>query len=167
MSENVDRELAVLEARARHYARSQDAEQGARLEIIVFRRAETRYALPVAALREVREVAGFQALPGASATVPGAFAYRGEILSLHDLAAFLGSSAELPDWSLVVEHEGRRLGILADEIQGVEEVFIDEIRPIPLTFAKAGGLFRGLVSGETLLLNPIQCFETQSFYRSA
>lgn len=163
-----EREARLLERRARHYARRQEEESGESLEVLAFDRGETRYALPLDGLREVRPLRGFCRLPGVSAVVPGVFAYRGEILSLHDLESFhsSGSSQRSGDWAVVVEVAGRRLALLADEVHGVMEIFRAEIAPTPVTLSRHAGFFQGLLEHETLLVEPAALFDTPGFFRA-
>lgn len=150
-----DQEL--LRQRAARYARRvADAEQDTS-SVIVFERGGTRYALALEALREIRPLKSFCAIPGASAVVPGVVHYRGELLSAHDLHALLspGAAAAAPAWFLVIEQGRERLALLADLVQGVAVLPSRRLSPAPLALGDAAAGFRGVLDDGSLVLHPV------------
>src|SRR5262249_42037421 len=100
-----DAEIEILRARAVKYARSVEVVAEHVVDVVVFARGTMRYGVPLGALREIRALRALCRIPGASACVPGVFHYRGEILSAHDLEAFLGGAGApsgAASWVLVV-----------------------------------------------------------------
>jgi purine-binding chemotaxis protein CheW len=99
--------------------------------------------------------------------VPGVFHFRGELLSAHDLAAWMGGSApNQPGWTLVVEHGGMRLGLLADEVIGIDRLASSQLGPVPVTLGGRGVCFQGVLGGQRLLLEPERLFSTPAFFRA-
>jgi purine-binding chemotaxis protein CheW len=163
----MSRELpSILDLRTRRYAQQQAAARFVDLEAICFSRAGAAYALPLSASCEVRPLSAYTAMPGASPIVPGLIIYRGELLSLHDLAAFLATPpAQAPSWMLIVELEKgrRRIGLLADEIEGVTGLLEDELMPVPATFGAQAQAFRGLLPGGAMLIDCQGLAQTTAF----
>src|SRR5689334_23120446 len=95
-------EIDLLLARAARYGRSVDAATEHVADVVVFRRGAGHFAAPLHALREIRPLRRMCRIPGASPCAPGVFLYRGEIVSLHDLDAFLGGGGGAPGWVLVL-----------------------------------------------------------------
>lgn len=79
-------------------------------------------ALPMAALREVLPCAGLTPLPCPAPSVPGGVDLRGTTVAALDLRVLLGQPPQpLPAGACVViiAHQGRLLGLLADGVTGV------------------------------------------------
>ncbi|MDF1661722.1 MAG: chemotaxis protein CheW [Planctomycetota bacterium] len=163
-----EKDLAILRQRAHYYSKKADVEKGSSVEVITFARADTVYGVLIKEFREVRVLPSFCRIPGASPIVPGVFPYRGEILSVHDLAMFMEKERRLkkPEWALVVESNKRRLAILADEVFGVEEVFDEDIQGVPLTLNQRGQIFSGLVKKTYLLIDVNAAFQCTRFTKS-
>jgi chemotaxis signal transduction protein len=159
-------EIELLRMRATRYAERIEDGSNDIAEAVVFRRGPTQYAAPISALREVRPLRSMCRIPGASLVVPGIVHFRGEILSLHDLEAFMDPAAggRTAAWVIVAEHGGERLGIVADEILGIEQFAASRVRPPPVTFAERGVPFEGVIDGGVLLLSAARIFETASFF---
>ena len=157
----------LLERRAARYARPALPEVRDVTEAMTFQRAEGRYALPLTSLREVCPLRHLARVPGASAVVAGVFHFRGELLGAHDLAHWLGRGAGArPGWVLVVEHGGARLGLLADDVAGIERIAGEQLGPVPVTLGERGACFRGVFGAQRLLLEPARLFSTPAFFRA-
>jgi chemotaxis signal transduction protein len=152
--------------RAARYAERMEEGAGDIAAAVIFRRGATQYAAPISALREVRPLLRMCRIPGASAAVPGVVHFRGEILSLHDLAAFMDPSAggKPAAWIIVAERAGERIGVLADEIIGIEQFAASRVRPPPVTFGERASCFEGVIAGGVLLLSAPRMFETPAFF---
>jgi purine-binding chemotaxis protein CheW len=161
-----EHEIELLRIRAARYAERDDGHMVNVAEAVVFTRRGTSYAAPLAALREVRPLRGYCRVPGTSPAVPGIMHLRGEILSLHDLAAFMDPSSSAPSgaWVVVVEHGQERIGLLADEITGIEQYSTSCVRPVPVTFGERGVCLGGILDGGALLLSPSRLFATPAFF---
>jgi chemotaxis signal transduction protein len=166
MAVSVEEEL--LRRRATRYARRAAPLVEEVTEFVAFSRGAGRYALPLGGLREISPRPHLAYIPGASRVVAGAFHFRGELLSAHDLAVWLESEGALaePEWLLVVEHAGMRLGLLANEVSGIEQLAASQLGPVPITLGQAGACFRGVIGGQVLLLEPERLFSTPAFFRA-
>ena len=166
---DAEKDLVILRQRAHYYAKKTELSTQSSLEIITFSRAQTIYGIPIADFREICVLPGFCRIPGASPIVPGVFPYHGEILSVHDLAMFMNSdrgNLPKPEWALVVENDNRRLAILADDVFRVEELFDEDVQPVPLTLSQQGQIFSGLVKKKYLLVDIQAAFNCARFVRS-
>ena len=143
----------ILRQRATRYGRLVEAEASqTRFEGLLFARGGAQYILRLSALREVRQLRSFCPILGARPVVPGIFSYRGEVLSLHDLAALVGSPAEESRWIIVVQHRDLRMGLMADEVQEVRVLSEEAVHPAPITMGVLTRCLQGvLASGERLL----------------
>ncbi len=155
----------LLDERARRYARQElEGESGEVQDLLFFQQGDSRYALALGALREVRVLRGFCPIPGARAAVPGIFYSRGEVLSLHDLSAYM-TGRRVPDvrWVIIVEWKRQRLGILAQDVVDVRSTPMSALRPPPITLGERGVTVQGAV-GEALLLRVEALFSTPAFF---
>lgn len=155
---------ALLEARASRYARPVHQAAVVVDTALQFERGDGRYGVPLTFLKEVRRLGDWCAFPGASSVVPGAVHFRGELLSLHDLAAFMG--AEPPadaEWLIIVQTDTLRVGLLADELCEVSEVEDHRCSPVPLTLGASADCFSALYDHEVLLLDVVQLFAMPRF----
>lgn len=148
-------DVELLRWRASRYAQRPDTDQNDQTEVIVFVRGGTRYAAALEGLREIRPLRTFCPIPGGTGLVPGVFHYRGEILSVYDLACLLNPDASHPysDWVVVLEHEGARIGLVVDEVIGVEPTSSIRVRPVPISLGEQAACFQGVLDGGGLLLH--------------
>ncbi len=159
-------EIELLRARAVRYARAPETDAGDKSAFVLFERRQTRYAAALECLREIMPLERFCRIPGASNCVPGLFHYRGEILSLHDIEAFLGGEGQGFGGSrvIVLEHRGERIGLFSDELLGVELISSTQISPLPIAFGDRGECFQGVLEGGVLSLNVPRLFTTPEFF---
>lgn len=161
-----DRERTLLAQRAERFSkRPDDQEEQDTTRIVGLRRGQTRYGVALAGLVEIRTLRHFCPVPGASSVVPGVFYHRGEILSGHDLHAYLagGGVAPRPTWVLVCDQGGHVFGLLADEVTDIEEIPVRAVRPVPSSFGERRESFRGLTPDGTLLLDLRALLEDAEF----
>jgi chemotaxis signal transduction protein len=158
-------ELDLLRLRAARYARQERESVRDTPDAVVFERGDGCYAILVTELREIRPLRRLCRIPGASRVVPGVFYYRGEILSAHDLGNFLlrRDLPGTPPWVLVVEVQGERIGLLADNIIDIVAVPAGKLRPPPLTFGETVDCFHGILDGGALLVNPARMISNNKF----
>lgn len=118
---------AVLRARAAALARRPEAvpEAGTLLEVLEFRLAHERYALPTRHVHEVLPLRSLTLLPCVPPFVRGIVNVRGRIVAVLDLKRFF----DLPDPGItdlhrvvLVEASGLEAGLLADAIVGVRSI---------------------------------------------
>lgn len=159
-------EVELLEQRAVRYALAAEAQATDLTDAVVFRRGNAKYALPLVTLREVRPLRAYCPIPCASPAVPGILHFRGEIISLHDLAAFMDPAVETddPTWVIVVEYQGERIGLGADEIVDVERHSVAMVKSLPITFGDRGAICDGLLPDGSLLLSASRMFHTEAFF---
>lgn len=159
-------EIELLRARAARYALRLDAPTSDRFEVVIFTRGSSRYAAVIDSLREIRPTKRLSPVPGASPSIAGVFHYRGEILGLHDLQGFVRGerASDVPAWTLVLEHDGERLGLAADDVVGVESVSAASLQPTLVTLGDAATCFQGLLEGGALLLQTARLFSTPAFF---
>ncbi|HEX6243407.1 MAG TPA: chemotaxis protein CheW, partial [Polyangiales bacterium] len=108
----------LLATRAERYAQSAPLPPTIDRTVVTFQRCGSRYAMTLHELCEIRPLVRWCRLPGASPVVPGVVHYRGELLTLLDLAQLSAPRPETapPGWVLVIEQAGERLGLMADEV---------------------------------------------------
>ena len=159
-------EIELLEQRAARYALAAETQATDLTDAVIFRRGTAKYALPLVALREVRPLRSYCPIPCASPCVPGIFHFRGEILSLHDVAAFMDPAAESTDpvWVIIVEYLGERIGLGVDEILDVERHSGAMVKSLPITFGDRSAICDGLLPDGTLLLSASRMLRTEAFF---
>lgn len=151
--ESVDHVGALLEARAARYAVAAEAAETVVGKAMGFRRGEGHYAAPLEFLKAVRPLGDFCALVGASATVPGVLHHRGELLSVHDLAGYVGRDAPAkPEWAVILESHDERIALMCDDVTDVLLLEKRLLAPVPVGFGDSAEGFAGLYAGRTLLL---------------
>jgi purine-binding chemotaxis protein CheW len=92
---------------------------------VVFRVASERYALPLAAVREVVLPQGpFAGVPRSGGAVRGVMNLRGRVVAVVDLAELMGLEPQPlragVGQVLILDREKRALGLLIGVVQGVE-----------------------------------------------
>lgn len=114
---------AILERRARALAHPMErADRVAGESLITFSRG-ARYALPVAAIREVRPYGPPRPLPGAPSFVAGIVSVRGGVVPAIDLGLFFGAPVDGDPEALIVAADGAlEVALLADTIDAVAGV---------------------------------------------
>lgn len=159
-------EIEILRARAERYAKQPEKRAEDVTHAIVLTRGGARYAAPLRSLREIRPLKVFCRIPDASRCVPGMFHCRGEILSLHDIEAFMmeGAGGRPAPWVLILEQGRERIGLMADEVLDVVEVSAARVMPVPITFGDRATCFEGILDGGVFLLAPPKLFSTPSFF---
>lgn len=98
----------------------------------VFRLGALQLALPLAALKEVTPMGELCALPSEAMCVIGAISLRGLMVPVIDLRRIIHSEGDdAPNSDVVVmEHEGRLLGLAADGVVGVYLLQDDAVHPV-------------------------------------
>jgi len=121
---------------------------------VVFRVASERYALPLAAVREVVvPQPPFARVPRASEAVRGVMNLRGRVVAVVDLAALVGLPPQPLEAArghvLILDRGTRGMGFLVGAVLGVETIAPPADAP--------GGLVRGVApatGGAVTLLGP-------------
>ena len=89
------------------------------------------YCIPVTQVKEVIRVPDVTRIPMSPAFVKGIFNLRGEILTVLDIREFFGLSEpeKITDSRIIVtDAPGYNVGILADSLEGTEDVTEDSIQ---------------------------------------
>jgi chemotaxis signal transduction protein len=156
---------ALLRSRAERYAAASVEDTRVLFTAVTFRRGESAYALPLTGLCEIRPLARWCALPGTNPAVLGMVYYRGELLSLHDLATFASGTAPAanPAWILVAEHRGARIGLVADDVMEVLELEVGSAHAVPVTLGDAADVFAGMTERGVLIVDVLRMFQTARF----
>lgn len=120
----------LLRQRALALAPAPAAARDAGEETVVFRVAESRYGIASRRVREVVQLAGWSSLPGARAPLLGVAGWRGELLTLLDIAAALGhpSTPAAAIWVLVLQQGDGLFGVPVAEVEGMQWLHADQIR---------------------------------------
>jgi purine-binding chemotaxis protein CheW len=141
----------ILEERARALARRPEeppAEEG--IEVVRFAAGGERYALEARLVAAVFRLGELTPLPGAPAPVAGVTAWRGELLTLHDLRP---PGTARPAAGLRVVAMGDPdplLGFLADEVEHVSTLLPAGLGPPP----EAGAVpLRGVTEDAVLVVD--------------
>jgi chemotaxis signal transduction protein len=137
---------SLLDVRAARYARTSSEPPAIERTVVAFRRHDSSYGVTLEELREIRALARWCRLPGTSSVVPGVVHYRGELLTLLDLAALSAGACEGAEasWMLVIEQAGERIGLMADDVTDVLALEAGCIHALPLTMGSAGDTFVGM-----------------------
>lgn len=102
--------------------------------LLAFHKGNQRYAVPVREVIEVQELRHFSPVPGTPPFLPGVIHWRGDVLALLDL----GRLFEIPEPGLadvhvclIVEAAGRRVAVVAHDVEEICAVPESEVRPAP------------------------------------
>lgn len=118
-----------------------DAEGGAggdEHRYLVASAAGQRVAIPLLSSREILTVKHVTRLPGAPSWIAGLVNVRGAVLTVLDLSARLGAAAATGP-VVMVELDGRRLGMRVDSVDGVERATGAE-EPVEAARSAAGAV---------------------------
>lgn len=113
---------------------STDSPGSTLLTFVAFRKGPQRYGIPITEIVEVRALDHFSPVPGAPPFIPGVIHWRGAILSLLDLSVLFG----IPETGLadlhtciIVEAAGRRVAVVAGEIEELYSVADTQVKRAP------------------------------------
>jgi purine-binding chemotaxis protein CheW len=149
---------AVLKNRAREMAREPEEQtSSATGDFLIFALAGEIYGIDVALIREVYPLRDFTPLPGVPSFILGIINVRGQILPVVDLKKFFN----LPDKGLgelnkviILHNPAMELGILADNIAGMQPVPFDAIRTSPVSVSGIGSDYlKGIAPGNVIILD--------------
>ena len=101
------------------------------LELLVFRVGDTAYGINVAKVRELIQRSPTIAIPNAPSAIEGSFKLRESVLTLVNLARYLGVESK-PDNDgliIIIELNETRCGILVDGVEMIHRLRWDNIEP--------------------------------------
>jgi purine-binding chemotaxis protein CheW len=110
------------------------------LQIVGFRIGQEMFALPIAVVHEIVRLPEIAAIPHAPDHVEGVMNLRGRIVPVIDLRKRFGETAVRDGRKnrvLVVEIDGRAVGLVVDSASEVLKISEGEIEPPPNVFADA------------------------------
>jgi chemotaxis-related protein WspD len=143
---------------APHFARPAIVEEAGGGSAVIFRLGSEWFALAAGAFDEATELRTIHSLPHRrGGTILGLVNVRGELLICISLARLLGLEETAPMRSeagaisrrrlLVVRHEGSRVAVPVEEVQGTHRYRPPELRAVPATLARASSAYTaGLLS---------------------
>jgi purine-binding chemotaxis protein CheW len=148
----------LLRERARQLAQRVDqVDTGELLEVIQFRLGCERLAFESAWVKEVFAPREVVAVPGTPPFVAGIVNHRGSILSVVDLAKFLGlppSPGTEPGVVLYLGDEGMEFGVLIDQVEAANTVSRHAITAVPPTLPEESARYlRGVLPGAVSLID--------------
>lgn len=150
----------VFARRGRRYAEAAtdtNTHAATKLQLLVFRRGATRYAVPIGDLAEIRPATSITSIPGLAPAIRGVINASGRVVGVHDLAAIsdttqpgpLGPEARL----LIGDGEASTMALLADEVDVVRPARLDDLSPPLLTMSLPPECFTGITEDGVLVLN--------------
>ncbi len=116
-------------------------------QLIGFSVGAEEYGLDILRVKEIIRVKGITHLPTAPQFVEGIISLRGDVIPILDLGAKFGLEHQGADANrrvIVVEIEGRMIGMMVDAVSAVLRIPSDRIDPLP---AMIDGLSREFVQG--------------------
>ncbi len=121
---------AQLEARTEKWARPLEGDvAGDTMRVVAFSIGGEQYGWPVNNVRAIAQLGHLTPVPKAPPYYRGVINYRGRVLSILDLRAFLGAGLSEPIPQLVVVIAGAKLeiGVLADDVFDVAIIRPEDI----------------------------------------
>jgi purine-binding chemotaxis protein CheW len=147
----------TLRLRARQLAQETGRKEaaGEYIEVTAFLLGQERYAIETSDICEVYPLKELTVLPCTPAFVAGVINIRGRILTIIDIKKFFS----LPEKGItnlnrviVVRRDSRELGILADEIMGIQAIPVSGLQPPPHTFTVIQGDYLKGITGEQVIV---------------
>lgn len=148
----------LLEQRARELAQplGEEAAVGEGLELLVFSRVGTRYAVEADAVAEVVRLDEPVALASVPAAIAGVVSHRGRIIAVVDVAALVpaeAGGAAAAEFGVVVRAGGAWFALTADIVSGVARVGQHELRGAEELGDGSETPIRGLTADMTAILD--------------
>src|SRR4051812_11413396 len=114
--------------------------------VLVFTVGEERYGWPVNRVRAITRAGRVTPVPSAPMYYSGVLSFRGRVLSVLDLRAYLGLPPllQMLEFLIVIEGAGLEIGVLASDVFDVHS-----IPPGNFVSASAAGLDTELITGVT------------------
>jgi len=154
LAPRTDDPAAMLEDRARRLAQtSAEPTSGSLSEMLVFRLRDELCAVEPPRLRSVQWARDVTRLPCAPAYVAGLLNVRGDIVTVLDLGVAIGLAAAAAPVAgapvLLADAPQGQVGLLVDEVIGVQRLALDDLTP-PLS---AGAFVRGVAQARIVVLD--------------
>ncbi|HET6583768.1 MAG TPA: chemotaxis protein CheW [Nannocystaceae bacterium] len=128
---------------------------------VVFKVGTADYVLPATVVLEMESFAGATRVPGTAQHVAGLVHIRGRVIPLVDLRARFGLppvDASVDQRVVVVDHDGRRIGLLVDMAREVAKIDPAAFgRPPELVVERASGFVKAVAQLGTRLVMLLDC----------
>ncbi len=101
--------------------------------LVVFSWHGERYAVPIASVREIIRYTRPTAVATTSELIRGMISLRGRVLPVVDVSSRLGHELEIDAGTriLVLEVANGNIGLIVDTVEGVREIPVSKIEPLP------------------------------------
>lgn len=161
MSENLilEKKRKILKDRAIKLAATDKEffKEKKHLETVVFTLANEIYAIESQYIREVYPLKDFTKLPSVPSFVFGIINVRRHILTVIDLKVFFDLTSKqqkLPDKIIILESNEGAFAILADSIEGIRQIALDEMQASLITLTGVRQLFlKGITQDGVIILD--------------
>jgi purine-binding chemotaxis protein CheW len=127
-----DKELTLDDIRKQVSSHKAEAMRGARIQLIIFKLGGEEYALNIDQIKEVVLTPGIAKIPQTPSYVKGVANIRGSIIAIVDLEEKFGLQHEnreaiIGNYTLVVESEEFKIGVLVTEVPNTLSVYENDI----------------------------------------
>ncbi len=164
-----DKIVQLLAARAARYAVAKETAALGGYDIVSFRRGARRYGVRLDSLSSIRRLKHLAPIPGISKVIVGVTNVQGRLVAVHDVLALEDEELTIGDGChlLVGSGDARSVALLADEIESIERLHDDEIRPTPLGLREHADWCRGLRADELVVLDFEQLVDSDAFFQAS
>jgi len=158
MNVNLQEKTEILKARAKLLAYEiKEVKDRQFIEILEFNLSDEVYGLETLYIREVSPLKELTVLPGVPEFVSGITNVRGQILSVMDIKKIFN----IPERALtnlnkiiIIHNDEMEFGILADSINGIKVVFVEDIQSSLPTLTDNHSLYlKGITKDNTVVLD--------------
>lgn len=161
MNETQTSPRTVLQERARQLARplttvgNRDASGANATSVLVARLGDERASIALDHIIEVYRAGELTPIPGALTPVVGLIAWRGRVLTVLDIAHTRSRSIEMTDATriLVIGQRTASFGIIADEVEDVQDLNAQEAVPIENISPSRREFVRGVTADALVVLD--------------
>ncbi len=161
MNENQTSPRTVLQERARQLARplttvgNRDASGTNATSVLVAKLGDERASIALDHIIEVYRAGELTPIPGAQTPVVGLIAWRGRVLTVLDIAHTRSRSIEMTDATriLVIGQRTASFGIIADEVEDVQDLNGQEAVPIENISPSRREFVRGVTADALVVLD--------------
>lgn len=128
---------------------------------VVFKVGTSEYVLPASTVLEMESFTGVTPVPGTAEHVAGLVHIRGRVIPLVDLRMRFGlppGEPTLDQRVVVVDHEGRRIGLLVDMAREVAKIAAESFdRPPEIVVDSASGFVKAVAQLGPRLVMLLDC----------
>ena len=148
---------ALLKERAKAMAREPESKSEATdvIHVISFNLAGETYGIEYDFVREVFLLNDLTILPGVPSHISGIINVRGQILPVVNIKKIFniperGISERMR--VIILENEKMEFGILADRVDPIQTIRLEDINPLPVTVSDTGAQYLAGVTKENLII---------------